>query len=352
MNKDRLPLALILVLIGMSIGSPAPCKGSSRERGRQQSGNVVSEQERNYGAWVGSYLARGFLRNCGAFIGSVQDVVDPDEQQARGVDRRSLSYTKVTVVVEEWLYGDRRHYADVLQLEQVPVVRGLVYGSEYRGAVWRDVQIEVGTRLLLLFYPKASQDAEMQTSIDRYGLVVSQETLFPAIKDTLSRHTQLKEDPDQLLNATNWLNADKYQVFGGYLVYHLWATAGRDHLDSAAIALSQLMSDKRIPESGRWLLEMPLVRVLSDRENSMSEAARTQAMEQLVTAGCSQSAPLAKSALRVLTLLGEVGVLDLKPFLTQARRQMLRSNYQQLVHSEFEKERRAKFESQLSIKAK
>jgi len=346
LNREEVVSSLILVVIWMSDVSAAPWKnGNEGLEARQHTDNEGLEQER---AWVGLILSKALLRDCGAFVGRLVEVVEP-EHQAKTVDRRRLSYAKVTISVEEWLYGERQHYADVLQLEQVPVVSGLMYGSEYRGAVWRDVQVKVGKKLLVFFHPKASQAAEMQTTIDRYDLVVSKETLFPAIRDTLSRHTQLTQDPDQVLGATNWLNTDQYKVLSGYLVYHLWATAGHDHLDSAAIVLSQLMGDERIQQSGWWLLEMPLVRVMSDGETRLSDAARTQAMQNLVKAGCSQNTALAKSALRVMTLLSEVGHLDLEPFLTEGCRQKLENNYRQLVQSEFEKKRRAKFEAQLGL---
>jgi hypothetical protein len=95
--------------------------------------------------------------------------------------------------------------------------------------------------------------------------------------------------------------------------------------------------------------EMPLVRVLADRENSLLPSVRAQVMERLVNAGCSQNIPLAKSALRVLTLLGEAGHLDLKSFMTGDSQQRLRSNYVVLVQSEFEKGRRAPIERQLGL---
>src|SRR5919205_1309203 len=175
MDSKKSFLLLIILLIGSPLAFATSWKSENRKHGRQPISSQASEQEKGYGAWVGFTMSRALLRDCEVFIGRLQDVVAPDEEQARTVDRRSLSYPKVTVAVEEWLYGNQQHYADVLQLEQVPLVRGPMYGSEYRGAVWRDVEVKMGARVLVFFYPKSSPDTKVQKAIDRYSLVISKE---------------------------------------------------------------------------------------------------------------------------------------------------------------------------------
>jgi hypothetical protein len=350
MSFNRSSLLIILLIAGPAVLA-ASWNGESHERDRQlQARNEASEQDKGYGAWVGATLSRVLLRDSAALVGRLQAVVGPDEEQAQPVDPRLQSYSEVTVAIEEWLYGDQQQYANVLHLEQVPVYRGVGYGSQYRGAVWRDVDLNTDSRVLVFFYPKSSPEAKVRMSIDRYGLVVSKEWLFPAIKETLRRHTQLAKDPDRILDAPNWLNDDKYNVVGGYLVNYLWVAAAHDHPDSTAIALSRLMGNNHLVESQWRMLEMPLVGVLAGHYISLSPSVRGQVMEMLVNAGCSEDSNLAKSALRVLTLLGEAGQLDLRSFLIGDNRQKLSKNYMALVQSEFEKDRRATIERQLGLR--
>ena len=63
-----------------------------------------------------------------------------------------------------------------------------VYGSEFRGAVWRDVDFKVGGQLLIVFYPNSSGDQQSLARVDKYCLVVSNTQLFPSIRNVVSKH--------------------------------------------------------------------------------------------------------------------------------------------------------------------
>ena len=352
MHNLKSSLFLIILLLGSEFTVAVSWGHEDQERGLQQASGLAPEQQKNYGAWLGFTMSRVLLKDSRAFIGRLEEVVAPEEQHPQAVDRRKLYYPRLTVAVEDWLYGDHQHYADTLKLEHVPVVRGLLYGSEHPGAVWRDVELNVGSRLLIFFYPKSSPSNETQETIDEYGLVVSAEPFFQAVKDMLDRHLQLAREPDQIQSAPNWLTEDKHGVLSGYLIGHFWSSAAQGHQDSTAIALSGLIGNSHLQESGWRMLERSLVRILADSDNPLSPGARAQVMRSLVNAGCSEDPGLAKSALRVLTLLGEAGHLDLTSFVTEGTQQRLRSNYQTLVQAEFEKGRRIPIEKQLGMRAR
>jgi len=122
----------------------------------------------------------------------------------------------------------------------------------------------------------------------------------------------------------------------------------RDHTDIDAIVLSQLIGDNHISEGGWRFLEAPLIRAMSNADYPVSEATSSRVTETLVTAGCSENLSLARSALLVLMTLSETNQIDMKPFLTQRRRQKLLNNYKALLNS-MDVQGQAAFESQINL---
>ena len=70
-------------------------------------------------------------------------------------------------------------------------------------------------------------------------------------------------------------------------------------------------------------------------------------MERLINAGCSDNLAIAKSAIRVLANLTGANQVDLKPFLTEPRRQKLLKNYKTLLNL-MDVQNQATFESLIS----
>jgi len=224
-----------------------------------------------------------------------------------------------------------------------------VYGSEYRGAVWRDVDFKVGRKLLIAFYPTSLGDRQTLTTVDKYCLVVSDTRLFPSIRNAVSKHVLYQSNAEEILDAPKLLDSQTDSVFLGYLFYSLRVTGGlRDHTDIDAIVLSQLIGDNHISEGGWRFLEAPLIRAMSNADYPVSEATSSRVTETLVTAGCSENLSLARSALLVLMTLSETNRIDMKPFLTQRRRQKLLNNYKALLNS-MDVQGQAAFESQINL---
>jgi hypothetical protein len=153
------------------------------------------------------------------------------------------------------------------------------------------------------------------------------------------------------LDAPRLLNTRTDHVFSAYLVRHFMINGGQSHTDAEAIALVQLIGNKKIPEGSWRFLASPLIRAMSNSDYPVSEATRITVTERLVNAGCSENATLARSALRVLISLSDSGKIDIKPFLTEKQRQKLIKNYKALITPDAVENKQATLESQLGLRS-
>jgi len=222
-----------------------------------------------------------------------------------------------------------------------------VYGSEFRGAVWRDVDFKVGGQLLIVFYPNSSGDQQSLARVDKYCLVVSNTQLFPSIRNVVSKHILYQMNAEEILDAPKLLDAQTDSVFSGYLFSYLRTIRRHDHADADVIVSSQLIGNKHFSEAGWRMLEIPLLRAMTNTDFPVSETTSSKVTETLVNAGCSDNLALAKIAIRVLARLSGADQENLKPFLTERRRQKLLKNYKVLLNF-MDVQGQAAFESQIN----
>ena len=344
-NKLMIGVCLSLgIMPGASAGN---ITSDTFEYNTQDRGTTSQNHNPGYESWVGESLGRCLVGGGRIVIGTLQQAVRPEEM-AESVDRSSLFYSDVTLAVNEWVAAEPQRWKSDLELDKVPFVMSQVYGSQFPGAVWRNVDFKVGGQLLVAFYPDSLDDQATLTRMDKYYLVLSDEGLFPAIRNIVAKHILYQGNGEEILDAPKLLDAQTDSVFLGYLFYYLRVKGGYDYADTDAIVLSQLIGSKHISEAGWRMLVAPLTRVMSNTDSPVSEAAISKVTETLVITGCSENLALAGCAIGVLVELGDSDRLNMKPFLTERRRQMLLKNYRALVSSRYIQDQ-AEFESQINL---
>jgi len=353
MVTKKLVIMTCLLLSIAFRNSAAISSSNALERGKADRDYVFSDRNVVYESRVGWNLARCLIAGCSIFTGAVQEIVEP-EQPAKSADP-TTPYLKVTVTVDEWLYGEPQQRERQVQLDKVPIELRQGPALTSQGDVWRNVKLEVGKRLLVVFFPTTPDGKEKRDSlskVDRYGLVVSDEELFSAIQGTVANHTRYVTKPEDMLDAPSLLNARSDNVFSSYLVYYFRVKGGYKNTDTEATVVSQLIGNSHVAEEHLRFLEGPLVLAMTNSDLPVSEVTRSQVTDRLIAAGCSENATLARSALRVLVSLSDSGDINIKPFLTENQRQKLIKNYKALITPDAVENKQATLESQLGLTSK
>jgi hypothetical protein len=349
MATIKMVLVISLVLSTLhSVSGTFPADKKTRRSA--QSGSDLSQHSPNYDSWVGWTLGGCLIGDCSVFIGTVQELSAPDSQHTESEGPKSLFYSQVRITVDEWLYGEPQQSRSVLRLDRVPFVRGPVINSESPENRWKDVELRVGSKLLIAFDPTKAKSRAPLKEIDRYSLVVSDAALFEAIRSTLANHARYVKNPDEMSDAPKVLDAQSNKVFGGYLMNYLRGR-GDDHTDIAAIVLSRLVGNKHFPEEAWRLFEAPLIRAMSNGDYPISEATRNQVTQVLVASSCGDKAALAKSALRILVILSDSNDVNIRPLLTQGCREKIIKNYRDLILPDSVDKGLYAFESQLGLRS-
>jgi hypothetical protein len=350
MIKEKMAIVMCLLLAVIFSGPVVVTTGNALELGKRDQNNDFSAQDANYDSKVGWYLARSLIGGSSIFIGTIQDVAGP-KLQPKLAEPTNPSFSRISVTVDEWLFGEPVQWKPQILLDRVPIVIRQGKSLAHRDEAWKNVNLEVGKQLLIAFFPpKSLEKTEALDKVDRYGLVVSNEALFPAIRATVINHARYENKPEDMLDAPALLEKQSDNVFSGYLVGYFWTKSGDENTDTEAAMISQLIGNRRIPEAHWRLLEGPLVRAMANDEWPPSEGIRNQVTDRLVGAGSSGNEVLARSALRILIMLSEGRKVDIQRFLIGDRRQKLIRNYRLLIPSGSVERGQEAFESQLDIR--
>lgn len=351
MASKKLAIAACLLL--STISHHSIVKAVTQTSEYKESINSKSSTARSYGyeSNIGWHLARCLIGGHSVFIGTVQEIIEP-EREAELKEPPSSPSSKIIVIVDEWIWGQPPQGGPQILLDQVPVVtpHGLVSAHRDDDFIWKDAHVEVGKRLLIVFSPaKSPEKTEVLNKIDRYGLVLSDESFFPAIQFTMAAHARYTNNPDNMSDALTVINSRSDKVFSGYLVSYLRVRAGENPNTDAAI-ISQLIGNPHIHQALWRFLEPPLVRAMTEAELPLSETIRWQVMERLVEASCSTNAMFAETALKALVRLSEKQKFDISTFLTGDQQQKIIRNYKSLIPAKSISEGQGVFESHLGIK--
>src|SRR5262249_18772223 len=163
------------------------------------------------------------------------------------------------IAVDEWLYREPQHWTQRLRLDNAPMLMTRAFGTEFQGAVWSGVKMQVGTRLLIAFEPDTPPDVALNP-ISRSRLVVSNEDMFTSIRATLDYHMRYISDPDQIANVPALIHSSTDGVFSAYVASYLWRSGGPPHTDTSASVLSEIVSEGGTPgtvllcSDGVWMM--------------------------------------------------------------------------------------------------
>ena len=321
------PVVIVLLLFAPAVR----CLPSGASIGHLPScGRFITEgsaSDEGYGRWVGMKLGLCLIRDCSICVGTLQQVLGP-EPSSDSAERRKQYYSKVVIAVDEWLYRKPEHWTQRLQLDNVPMAMTRYFGTEFQGERWSGVKVQIGTRLLIAFYPDTLPDGALRR-ITRYGLVMSNEDMFASIRATLDYHVRYISDPDQIANVPALIHSSADGVFSAYVTSYLWRSGGPPHTDTSAFVVSEIVCEGGTP--GTVLLWPRLVGMLLDADHPLSDAMRVQVMTRLVEASCSEKLELAGNPILVLIDLVAADATGIEPFLSPSSRRRLTENYKALV---------------------
>ncbi len=203
--------------------------------------------------------------------------------------------------------------------------------------------------MLIGFYnEKSANRAYRGKSIDA-SFVVSDLSLFPAVRQALSWHKRYLQNPDEFLSVAGLVNSSNESVFLGYLVTFLWRGGTFGNRDVEALALGRLLETSSLNDLPSRLVRLSLTRLMSSDMRPVSDATRRELTENLVVIGSGDNQNRAAEAIRVLLQLIDNNQLVIAPYLTPERQRKLVENYSALVKTKQIRQRNAKFESQMKI---
>lgn len=286
---------------------------------------------------IGSKLGRSLVEGCSIFFGTVRKVGQPVKE-----DKYAVSHAEVLVAVDEWLWDKRIDLGPVIQLDQTSVPEKRRYSSEGRSA-WDGVEVRVGSQLLVAL-------RKNPTELEKYGLIVSDVTLFPAIHNALTWHGYYLQNPNALLSAAEVVNGSSDSIFPVYLISYLWRGGSFGNRDNEALTLGRLLARSDLGESSSALIKLTLPRFMLSDSNPLSEATRRSLIEILVVVGGGENLKPAADAISVLVRLSDNQQLEMTPYLTPERTRKLSENYRALIQTGKIDKRQTAFESQLNAR--
>jgi hypothetical protein len=340
------PLLLIAVLGNQPVAIPDSLNfGISTQR----EGAPIADS--NYESRVGWTIAPCLISGCSVFIGTIQETIGVNSQ-AETEETTGLVPPEVTIRIDEWVHGEPPRWKHKIQLRQLPMEFGMGLPTLHH-VEWRGVKLVKGGKLLVAFYPPPSvskENPEILSKIDRYGLVVSNEDLFPVIRLIAATHSRIVRTPEQMLDVPALFDPRNGAALGGYLVGYIWRTGGDQNPEVEASMISQLIGSPHIPEAYWRLLERPLINAMTADDAPVSEATRNQVAGRLVDSASGTNLILARTSLRVLAFLCDSDRISIVSFLTEDRRRALIRNYRTLITPELVENRQAALEAQLGLK--
>jgi hypothetical protein len=310
-------LLLISVMSSMATTNP---KGYSFEIETSD-----SDSKREYK--IGSEIAQALLIGSSIFIGTVGKVGEPLKELGNKDD---ASFAEVDVIVNEWLWGAQNDRGSALRIYKAFPSQAFRRGP---WTLWEGIDLEIGKQLLIVLWGedmKKKRVAEGKAA--ELALIVSDEHLFPSIREILVQHARYVQDPNNIENAIKILNSKDDFIFGGYLVSYL--TYKSHYTDQEIAILVELLGNKHINETGWFFTAKVLMKVMSRDYQPLSDSTRSTVTEALIVRGSSDDLKLAKQAFMALTMLSDSEEIDITPFLSKEHRRKLIENYRKIFRDD------------------
>src|SRR5258705_9309124 len=315
MKKKAFAIFVLLSFVSRVFGTSLVAKTSNDPL--RASGEETSLREFDVGSRLGASLVEG----CVVFIGTIRALGELEKGDNRTTEE--ILHRTVRVKIEEWIWNSKPNRASVAQLDQPLVPEPRRYGSEGRSP-WDGVNVYVGNKLLV-----ALRENEIGTR--EYGMITSDENLFPAIRNALIWHDRYLQNPAELSNVSDALNFRNESVFVSYFTSYLWRGGSFGNRDAEALALGGLLGRSRLPDRASALIRLTLTRLMLSEPDALMDATHRSLTETLVSVGAGSDLKRAGDAIVVLLRLGDKKKLEMAGYLTSERQRRLTDNYQTLV---------------------
>ncbi|HEY6231937.1 MAG TPA: hypothetical protein VIW64_11780 [Pyrinomonadaceae bacterium] len=324
----------------------APLLGQTDKKSQPSETNQATSNRQRLEFELGQKLGTALADNSSIVFGTVRGVLAP-VRDAEGADAaNTASSTKVQLAVDEWLWAAPEKKTTELQLLRLTPPERQKYDNGPWSA-WKDAQVAAGNKLIVVLYPKQAGNRAYRGKPYDVALVVSDVSMFPAIREALYRHDRYLRNPGELAAAGAGLVSQPLLL--GYTVSYLWRGGSYGNRDNEALALERLLENRELPEPAVSLIKLTLPRFMSSELRSLSDATRRSLLESLVVAGANEDAKVATRAISVLLRLSDRNQLDIAPYLNPERQRKLAENYRASVEKKMIQQRNANFESQLKI---
>ncbi len=336
-----LVLLYTLTYVAISEVSAAP-GGVGGDNQAKSLTSANTNVQKNAAFNLGSRIAESLSIGSWFFVGTITNVDKAKKDSEAQVDSAS-SPTKVSINVEEHLWGKDRKQAEV-QVDYI--TKPLAPRSSGPWEAWEGVDLQVGKRLIVALWDDTpNRPVYRGTPVDA-AIVVSNEALFPTIKNILSYHARQTSSPENILQAPSLLDGNTDYVEAGYISTWLWRNINPDNLDNEVIALGRLFGKEDFPEIGQAIVRIALMTRLMNDGYQLSNTTRYQTIKSVVNMSGSDNVKLAFHALTILLRLSESGQLDIEPFLNESLRDKIIRNYQKIAPTGSN----IHFESQIGLK--
>ncbi len=315
-------LLICISLIGTSILYSAPTRISpplSDELRFRQSEDLPQWRQFDLGRRLGKSLAKGSA----VFVGTIR-AVDPRVIEGGSTINREAPYrADVMVTVDQWLSGDVPSQKADVRLELVKRPNSLKFRSDEGWSPWDGVDVQVNNRLLVV-YDSTGDDQANSTNI---RLLISDQNLFQAVRDSVILDTMLAKNPDEILRAPTLLSTRKDSILAGYIISYLTDRVRPNSVNTDALVLSNLFRSNTL-SSVAWLpIRMTLTHLLSSEHYPVTEETRETATQALIVIGCANDAELAKQAVTILVVLSDRKKINMRPLLNEEQRKALNRIY-------------------------
>src|SRR5262245_19086448 len=268
---------------------------------------------------AGQTLGDCLVRGCTVFLGTIQTVGPPEKAPPEAADERAVMLRQVDVRVDQWLYGPSG--ASTVQLSHAtrPAVTKTDEGP---WVVWEGVALDLGGRLLVARWAGAPRPAGLATP-EEVGFATSDSTLFVPAIEAIAWHPLFSVAPKQLDAIPKLLRDKQDDLFAGYFLAYLMNAESVRDVDNAAVLLGRLLGHESVPAPART----DIARWLASTFYRLGEPTRKTLTESLVILAAGDVAESADAALACLARLGELKLLDVRPYLTPDRRARLVARY-------------------------
>jgi hypothetical protein len=189
---------------------------------------LEAELKRNRQYRVGRALGKCLTQGCQVFSGIVSAIGEP-EKTAEEPNDSTIFYRKITLNIDQWLWGDREQLGSSVQITHA--AKPLFFKSEPGPwSVWEGVGLKVNEKILVALRDANSRRLGNQ----QIALVVSDDALAAKLPDSVNLHARLTQFPDQIEQVVALLKLDRDHVLTGYIMAYLTGPGGNSRCGSCS----------------------------------------------------------------------------------------------------------------------